>query len=726
MSRSVLLRAGHVSALFALSVAQPLLDLLGRNPAFFVARAAPPADVILLLLVLALGVPALLLALEWAAARLGERAADLVHLLLVGVFASLLALLFIRRGLDGSAALAAAGAAGALAVLVYARFAAVRTFLTVLSPAPLLVVLLFALQPGIPSVLLPERPALVADVHVGNPAPIVFVVFDEFNLLTLLDENEQIDAKRYPSFGELASQSTWFRNATSMSFHSETAVPAILTGRLPRERNVPQSLAEYPQNVFTLLGGAYQIIAYESLTRLCPKDVCKSTLPLPPRTERLAALFDDVRIVYGHVILPPSLTRNLPAIDTRWLGFGGEAPNPGAEGVPEAAAGWRKPPGAKAREVPNIREVVNINRSLLFSRFLESIRSPGVPTLYFLHILVPHTDWRFLPSGREYAGNEMEGVGRNGVWDDDEWAVLQGAQRHMLQVGFADHLLGLLIATLKDLDLYDRSLVVVAADHGASTVPGEPRRSLGEKGYPELMLVPFFVKAPRQQQAAIIDRNVEIIDILPTLADVLHVEIPWPVDGTSGFATDKPERPEKRFLATDGWRTYPKELPGREWSLQRLIERFGTGATRPVGPWGIGPYADLVGKAAPAEAPTRADVAVRLNAQRFANVQRDVTVPAHISGSAQWSDDEGPLDIAVAVNGTIAGVTRARRSTTSLGSAFTAMLLDSTMRDGSNTVEPFVIESVNGEVKLFRPGGVARGPGPRPRRERPPSSPSGS
>ncbi len=37
-----------VWVLFVLALAQPLLDLLGRNAEFFLARSAPPLDIILL------------------------------------------------------------------------------------------------------------------------------------------------------------------------------------------------------------------------------------------------------------------------------------------------------------------------------------------------------------------------------------------------------------------------------------------------------------------------------------------------------------------------------------------------------------------------------------------------------------------------------------------------------------------------------------------------------
>ena len=46
-----------VTVIFVLALAQPLLDLLGRNAEFFLARSAPPLDIVLLAVALTLIIP---------------------------------------------------------------------------------------------------------------------------------------------------------------------------------------------------------------------------------------------------------------------------------------------------------------------------------------------------------------------------------------------------------------------------------------------------------------------------------------------------------------------------------------------------------------------------------------------------------------------------------------------------------------------------------------------
>ena len=77
--KSALERVGRLSNLAvaasllgvgALALGQPILDLLGRNPEFFIARRFPVVDIALLALALVL-IPLVLFALVWLARRVG-------------------------------------------------------------------------------------------------------------------------------------------------------------------------------------------------------------------------------------------------------------------------------------------------------------------------------------------------------------------------------------------------------------------------------------------------------------------------------------------------------------------------------------------------------------------------------------------------------------------------------------------------------------------------------
>ncbi|MBW2416223.1 MAG: hypothetical protein JRG76_17120, partial [Deltaproteobacteria bacterium] len=75
----------HVLVLFAFAVAQPLYDLLGRHPQFFVSRGSEAADVAVFVGVVSLGLPAGAIALLALARLAGRRAGQGCMLGLVAV-----------------------------------------------------------------------------------------------------------------------------------------------------------------------------------------------------------------------------------------------------------------------------------------------------------------------------------------------------------------------------------------------------------------------------------------------------------------------------------------------------------------------------------------------------------------------------------------------------------------------------------------------------------------
>ena len=90
--------------LWAVAVAQPLLDLLGRNPVFFAVRGSTPREIVVFALVLTLVPPLLLTAVEALAELASSRLRSAVHLLFVGALAALVALYIGKRALESSGA----------------------------------------------------------------------------------------------------------------------------------------------------------------------------------------------------------------------------------------------------------------------------------------------------------------------------------------------------------------------------------------------------------------------------------------------------------------------------------------------------------------------------------------------------------------------------------------------------------------------------------------------
>ena len=521
----------HVFGLWGFWVAEPLFSLLRANPTFLVAHgvagievAAFAAALVALGPLLLAAAPCALLWLIPTRTTVGWAA----HCAIVGLLWSAMALLFARDFADGAlgtaGSLAIAAATGCvLGALAFwsARWNTLQTWMGVAALA--FPVLFVARSPLLRAADAPDAAAAIA-----SDTPVVLVVLDEFPLASLLDVRGRIDRERLPHFAAFADDAVWFREASAVASDTNVAVPAILTGRYPSDPG-PPVLASYPENLFTFLRGSGDVVAFEDITRMCPDDVCDAQLARGPARERFAQLGLDTGIVYLHRVVPGAAANALPAIDGSWAGFLDAGDVTPAPATSDANARYR-------------------GRLASFGRLLDAIRREGerderTTRLFFAHLQVPHAPWNHLPSGRAYVPVEMfpRGFAANEVPANPVLAA-QGLQRHLLQVGFADRIVGDLVATLREAGLYDDALVVLASDHGASFAPGQRRRYLTDENFADLLSVPLFVKRPGDAQAGIRSEPVETIDILPTIADVLGAPLPWPVDGRSLFATGEPRR----------------------------------------------------------------------------------------------------------------------------------------------------------------------------------------
>jgi hypothetical protein len=530
----------ELSGLCGLAVALPTLDVLGHSPDFLVLERLAAADLVLLAAMVAL-VPPLALAAAGALAGLaGPRARRAAHLATV---AGLLAALAVQVGkhlspLRGLPLAVAATLAAVAGTAPYARLPALARVLRVAAPAPLLAAGMFLLASPASALVLPDRDAPVArPAPAGDPAadrpPIVVVAFDELPLTSLLDTGGRVDPATYPSFAWLAGRSTWYRNATAVTQWTRDAFPAMLTGRYP-SRALPPHHRSYPDNLFTLLDGTYQLDVHETSTMLCPWRRCAAGAAVasggPAGTGPWRAVARSCALV-AELASPwereqqPTAQFEQPVVPTT-------AP-PGDGGTPAT-----RPAG--------------------FAEFLDGLTPSPAPTLHYLHLLLPHRPWRALPSGLRYPEpTRTFGLATKGAsWGEEPAWTRLALQRHRLQLAWADRLLGEALTRLRASGLYDRALVVVTADHGISFQPGTHPRVIGRGNAPGIMWVPLFVKEPGQRRPRVDDRNWEHVDLLPTLADYAQLEVPWAVDGRS--ALDRPRTTTaKRFLT----RLRPDEPP---------------------------------------------------------------------------------------------------------------------------------------------------------------------
>ncbi|KAB2967326.1 MAG: sulfatase-like hydrolase/transferase [Thermoanaerobaculia bacterium] len=688
----------HVPAVAALAIAQPLLDVLARGATFFVAHRFSFAEVALVVFLL-LALPLPLALAEAVAGRFSPRAAAAIRLLGLAGFSTLLFLHALNRILEtsGGLALALALALGVAFAGAYWRWTGVRQFTGLLGLALVAVPAVFFASPQVRGLAGGGGTSRAAGpAPLGSRAPVVMVVFDELPVTALMGADRRIDARRFPSFAALAERSTWFRNAVAASDTTEYAVPALLSGRLPAQGELALT-SHFPNNLFTAFGRDYRIYAHEALSLLCPPELNRLGAEAPEARERWASLASDLAVVYGHLVLPESLRARLPAISAAWQGFGRSAVTAPGDGAPARSEEDRAPATAPVRP-PGGDRVAD------FRSFVASIERRDEPSLYFLHILLPHVPWQYTPSGRIYSvpGQLIPGL-YGERWVDDAELTRQGFERFLQQLQFLDSLLGELLARLESERLLDEAALIVTADHGVSFRPGDSRRELTPTNRHDVLPVPLFVKAPGQRAGRISDAPVSALSALPTLFDVLGVESPWPMEAPSALAPQP--GPRRVMVQATGLFEVPAGFDDEKWrTLEEKLRLFGADA--PSFESG-GPRPELIGAAIdqlPAEPDRKVEGLILDGSALFENVDLDGPfVPAFVSGTLGETDSD--LELAIAVNGTVRATTRSYRAR---GSAprFGALLAERHFRPGANRVELLAVSGSGPTLrvrKLVRP-----------------------
>ena len=351
-------------------------------------------------------------------------------------------------------------------------------------------------------------------------------------------------------------------------------------------------------------------------------------------------------------------------------------------------------PGAPARN-PDTLLRLRAGRPERLRHFIRSISRGGRPGFYVKHTLLPHVPYMYLPSGHRTRNGVRDPIpGMNSLRGfGDSFLTRHNEQRFLLQVGFIDRELGRLLRRLRQQRLFDRALIVVTADHGTSFETGvRDRRQVTHGNIDEVGPVPLFVKAPGQRRGRVSRAYASTLDVVPTIADVLNMRIPYRVHGRSAFSRAVARRRRVRIPSRDFRRTVVISTRSyerrRRAIVRRRLERYGSGDLRTLYA-GIGPARVLIGRALaelrPAAAgPVRARFVFggRLRAVR----RRSGLVPAQVTGTLRGGRRGARRSLALAVNGRIEVTGRSWRLRGSRAERFALNVPEAALREGRNDV----------------------------------------
>jgi hypothetical protein len=501
------LRLGQLCALLGLTgfaISQPLLSATGDSPTLFVFTDVDGLSLVGFALVVAFVPPLVLWLVVVGVGLVDRRAGDVTFMALAVVLAGCAIVQLLRSlGLDAQVVAVALSVAAAVGFgFLLTRYENARRWLRYTAVLPVIAVVVF-LTMSPTSALLRGRQAPTPVANSGLP-PVVFLMLDEFPTQSILAADRTIDRTRFPNLAALADTSTWYRDYTAMSTWTDISVPSILSGQAPK---AGQALwTTYPDTIFSLLAPTHEINAIESFTDLCGYEGCagsgraSGSARTGELTSRVTRMWRD------------RVTGGSPSAGD--LGDFAES----VVDVDETTEEWRESLTARPENVAG---------------FLEMLEPGDPPGFHYLHLLLPHQPWTYYPSGEEYTASSADW--QLALVESSTWARLVEEQRHLWQARYADAIVGEIMDRLRQVGLYDDAVIVVTSDHGV-VLEGtrDGGRSITPESVGDVAYAPLIVKGSGQARAVVDDTNLMSIDVLPTVAAAVGVEVPWALGHAAG------------------------------------------------------------------------------------------------------------------------------------------------------------------------------------------------
>jgi arylsulfatase A-like enzyme len=152
----------------------------------------------------------------------------------------------------------------------------------------------------------------------------------------------------------------------------------------------------------------------------------------------------------------------------------------------------------------------------------------------FLHYFDPHCDYilhdqyNFFPGydGELYSGEPIEDLRQAAPHMTAEDRRYLNAL-YDSEIRFTDEHIGRLFQHLKDIGIYEDLTIVVVADHGEAFLErGDDWIGHTKTVYQELIHVPFMIRLPGESEGWSVDRNISLLDFMPTVVAASGLDVP--------------------------------------------------------------------------------------------------------------------------------------------------------------------------------------------------------
>ena len=138
---------------------------------------------------------------------------------------------------------------------------------------------------------------------------------------------------------------------------------------------------------------------------------------------------------------------------------------------------------------------------------------------------------------------------------------------------FDTEIIGPLITNLKELNLYDKTMIIICADHGDEFCE-HGGLSHGATLYDEVIHVPLIIKFPWIKKGRRIQQLTQTVDIMPTILDLLGIPIPYHAQGKSLVPLIKKKNASPLRKYVFGQLPYLSTIRSKEWKFS--VNKNGT------------------------------------------------------------------------------------------------------------------------------------------------------
>jgi len=212
----------------------------------------------------------------------------------------------------------------------------------------------------------------------------------------------------------------------------------------------------------------------------------------------------------------------------------------------------------------------NLGGKKLFKKTIDFLNNTNIPSLFmFLHTYQIHSPYdpptKFLymidkdPKYKNLDTYFYKKQYRNGISKDERNAMEELYEAEILAF---DTYFGKFLSYLKEKGIYEDSMIVFVSDHGEEFFEHKGW-SHGHSVYNDVIKVPFMIKFPANKfKGKIVDTNVGLIDVLPTVYDFFNINQIENIDGTTLMPLVKGDKFERELLFSSTTITrLVKEIP---------------------------------------------------------------------------------------------------------------------------------------------------------------------